>query len=273
MHTLHHLYPLHLCPACAHTLVVLHRWLPKNHHFRRDEAFGQKRGSNPPPSRTHNKAVAQGLAQDNWQGPATRAPKHDTGINSSCPLSFLHLFDVIWDVCPDMMHIIKNFFEKLTFKLFAGSRVPNWSTYKNPPPKEDDPDFARKEAKYQDALGRWEDAVEKNRKCTFPKADQGLVDRRVKNLVGPANWLKNSMVMPRNRIYTYGCIHVGVFSYLCNQNIHVLYTSYIIFCNLTTNVYIMYLVCLYVTLQFTHVYIKYFNVYIMYTLCISHINM
>jgi hypothetical protein len=92
------------------------------------------------------------------------------------------------------MHIIKNFFEKLTFKLFAGNRAPTWSTAKNPEPDKNDAEYDTKMANYEDARARWELAVAQAGKCTFSKADQELVDRRVKNLVGPANWIKNSMV-------------------------------------------------------------------------------
>jgi hypothetical protein len=208
----------------------VYRWLPRNHRFRRDPAFGTARGTNPPPARNHATAVEQGQATDKWKGTLKGDPRHETGINTSCPLSFLHLFDVIWDICPDMMHIVKNFFEKLTWSVFSGNRIPAWSEAKHPRPSKDGADYEAKLAKYKDAVARWKLAVKQNLKCIFPVADQELVDRRMKNLVGPANWVKNSMVCSLWTFHVYtlhtctGCIYdVHIFMICIHTCIHVLY--------------------------------------------------
>jgi hypothetical protein len=157
--------------------------------------------------------VEQGKASDDWTGPDNRHPRHTTGVNASCPLSKLHLFDIIWDICPDMMHIIKNFFEKLTMQVFSGARVPSWSAGKHPMPNEDDDDYETKMAAYNKARDLWTLAVNQNKKCIFSAADQELADRRMKNLVGPANWIKNSMVRS-SHIHMHNsktnCIHMGL---------------------------------------------------------------
>jgi hypothetical protein len=148
--------------------------------------------------------VEEGEASSSWTGPETRHPRHESGINGTCALTYLNLFDIVWDICPDMMHIIKNFFEKLTFKLFSGSRVPSWATSKNKEPDDTDaPDYAAKMARYNEAKARWELSVKVNKKCIFTEADQKLVDRRIKNLVGPARWIKNSMVLFVYFVYFY----------------------------------------------------------------------
>ena len=113
---------------------VVCRWLPTGHRFRKDADFGSYRGDDPPGARNAAECVAQGKAADNHRGTKKAHPKETTGINRSCPLSYLRLFDIVWDICPDMMHIIKNFFEKLSFKLFAGARVPVWDASKNKAP-------------------------------------------------------------------------------------------------------------------------------------------
>ena len=102
-----------------------------------------------------------------------------------------------------MMHIIKNFFEKLTFKLFGGERVPRWSTAKCPKPVPSDPDYDSKLDRYTDSYQRWRKAVAANDKCIFTEAQRKAVDKRVKTLVGPANWIKNSMVINRINTHTY----------------------------------------------------------------------
>ena len=182
---------------CIQNVCMMCRWLPGEHDFRTDADFGPLQDNPPPTPRTHAETVASGKAADAWKGTKKGHPRHTTGVNSLCALSFLHLFDVIWDICPDMMHIIKNWFEKLTFKLFTGARVPQWSVYKNPEPQEGAPDYAARCEKYNHAKALYQRAVVQAKKCTFPTADQEIVDRRVKNLVGPAKWIKNSMVYTR----------------------------------------------------------------------------
>jgi hypothetical protein len=185
------------------------RWLPRGHRFRRDVRFGEGRGkATPPEPRNHAECVEEGKASTNWTGHETRHPRHQSGIDGTCALIYLHLFDIVWDICPDMMHIIKNFFEKLTFQLFSGDRVPNWSASKNKEPEDKTaPDYADKMARYNEAKALWELAVKANKKCIFTEADQKLVDRRIKNLVGPANWIKNSMV---HELCTFDCLFCSV---------------------------------------------------------------
>jgi hypothetical protein len=173
---------------------VRRRWLPHAHPFRTHPSFGPPDNRDPPEPRNHDECVAQGKASDDYRGFKNAHVRFDTGINRSCPLSFLHLFDIVWDICPDMMHIVKNFFEKITFQLFAGKRAPEWDKSKNKRPAKGEDDYRRKLRRHNDAKQRWEKAVEQNKQCTFSEADQKLVDQRVKNLVGPAKWIKSSMV-------------------------------------------------------------------------------
>lgn len=172
------------------------RWLPDDHPFRSDPAFGpaEVRAADPPAPRANAEARQQGNASDNWAGAKNAHPRLASGINGSCALSFLYLFDLIWDICPDMMHIIKNFFEKLTFKVFNGSRTPRWAAGKNKEPAKGDADFKSKMRAYKDAKATHEREVAKHAMLTFSERDQKEVDKRVKSLVGPANWIKSTMV-------------------------------------------------------------------------------
>jgi hypothetical protein len=194
---------------------ILCRWLPDGHHFHADPAFGPQRATDPPAPRTHAETVKAGEASDAWTGPDNGHPRYASGVNSLCALTFLYLFDIIWDVCPDMMHIIKNWFEKLTFRLFAGLRIPQWSSAKNPKPKQGVADYPARKAKYKRQKALYKRAVAQTLKCTFPAADQAVVDRRIKNLVGPATWIKNSLVHTRMYNYVfYVTINVyGVYKY------------------------------------------------------------
>tara|TARA_B110000902_G_scaffold53995_1_gene62728 strand:- start:748 stop:1197 length:450 start_codon:yes stop_codon:yes gene_type:complete len=148
-----------------------------------------------------------------YTGPAKAHPRKSTGVNETCALAFLFLFNLIWDVCPDMMHIIKNFFHKLTFKVFSGGRVPKWSAKSfgqhapaQPEKTVDGRRVQKKEymeqmvewkvkmKKYDERRAEWATACIQHHKVVFTAEDQGIVDRRVKQLVGPSKWIKATMV-------------------------------------------------------------------------------
>ena len=79
----------------------------------------------PPASRTHeetNRLGKQADTYDKSRAPENSHPKHDTGINRWCPLAILALFNLILDVCPDMMHIIKGIFGGHWIPLLKGER-------------------------------------------------------------------------------------------------------------------------------------------------------
>jgi hypothetical protein len=164
------------------------RWTSANHPFRTDPTFGPPcpHSSHPPPTnRTHTEARAQGRAGDAYSGPKNAHPEHVTGIQHESPLCYLHLFNIIWDVCPDMMHIIKNFFEKVVLKLMGGDRVPTWSVHHN---KHHGPEEHKRQRMY------FKETVAKARASMYTMEERVEIDRRVSCLVGPANWLKSSMV-------------------------------------------------------------------------------
>jgi hypothetical protein len=103
----------------------------------------------------------------------------------------------------------KELFEKLSFKLFRGDRVPAWIDSKNKKPNEGDMDYANKLQRHLNAHQRWEKAVKMKKNCAFTANDKALVDRRIKNLVGPPNWIKNSMVrLLLLHVFTYMIIHL-----------------------------------------------------------------
>jgi len=133
---------------------MLFRWLPKNHRFQRDESFGSARRQDPPDARNADECVAQGKDCDHYRGFKNAHPSETTGINRSCPLSFLHLFDIVWDICPDMMHIVENWLEKLTCKFFSGARVPEWDKSKNKGPAKGAANFTENMDRHLDAKAR-----------------------------------------------------------------------------------------------------------------------
>ena len=174
------------------------RWLAANDPLR--QGYGPEV---PPPARTHTQACAEAKA-------AEAAPYHSrdtksnirfqTGIKHWCPLSVLNLFDMIWDFCPDLMHIIKTFFERLVLGVFSGSRHPSAFSQQEPE-KPGRSATAAVRAKYQKQRGKYEknqteyeQALLAFAECKFNMVDQTIVDERVQNLVGHPYWIRSSMV-------------------------------------------------------------------------------
>ena len=89
-----------------------------------DESYGAIETRAAPVRRTTHKACREGRASSSYSGPKSGHPKHATGIIGWCVLSLLVLFDVIWDIPMDMMHIIKGFFQSHMMPLFKGDRRP-----------------------------------------------------------------------------------------------------------------------------------------------------
>jgi hypothetical protein len=93
-----------------------------------------------------------------------------------------------------MMHIIKNFAEKILVDLLGGTRVPKWSTKKNPDPDEHAPDYEDRVTSQEAQVERWKQACVKARRCGYTLEERKEVDYRLRTLVGPPNWIKQTMV-------------------------------------------------------------------------------
>jgi hypothetical protein len=98
----------------------------------------------PPAARTHEETCKLGKEADTYDKsgePDSGHPRHDSGVNRWCPLTILQLFNIIQDVCPDMMHIVKCLLGGHWIPLLKGERdiaAPRFST------KKTDPEYAKK---------------------------------------------------------------------------------------------------------------------------------
>ena len=79
----------------------------------------------PPAYRTGDGIAHAGLRNELWVGPLNAAPWHTTGVKYRSPLSYLPLFDLCWDMGPDMMHIVGNLFKEHIFPMYCGKRNPS----------------------------------------------------------------------------------------------------------------------------------------------------
>ena len=77
-----------------------------------------------PEPRTHAGYLENGRASENWQGAQNRRPAKEHGVNEVSPLLFYPLFDLVWDILPDMMHILPGVWKRHLFALLVGKRTP-----------------------------------------------------------------------------------------------------------------------------------------------------
>jgi len=101
------------------------RFLPLNHSWRRSGMVFNSDELRPEPTpRTNASIHADGLAADEHKGYAKTNPVHRTGVKSVCPLYYVPLFDMAWDIMGDFMHVTKNYIYK-TVNQLKGFRVPS----------------------------------------------------------------------------------------------------------------------------------------------------
>jgi len=102
--------------VCIHN----RRNLRLNHPYRTDERWGHTETRDPTPLRTSDEVFLQSRAIDNMEeGPDKIRRQKSTGIDGFCLLLLLSMFDIIWDMLPDMMHITKGLFSALNSALFS----------------------------------------------------------------------------------------------------------------------------------------------------------
>jgi len=90
--------------VCIHN----RRNLRPNHPYRTDARWGPHETRAPPPLRTTDEVESQSREISNMEEGAAKVKKQRaTGIDGFCLLLMLSMFDIVWDMLPDMMHITK----------------------------------------------------------------------------------------------------------------------------------------------------------------------
>jgi hypothetical protein len=90
--------------VCIHN----RRNLRPNHPFRSDDRWSHQESRGPIPLRTSTEVETKSKEiSDMPDGSAKEARQRSTGINGFCFLLMLNMFDIVWDMLPDMMHITK----------------------------------------------------------------------------------------------------------------------------------------------------------------------
>jgi hypothetical protein len=104
--------------VCIHN----RRNLRPNHPYRTDARWGAHETRAPAPLRTTEEVESQSREISNMEPGAAKLRKQkSTGIDGFCLLLLLSMWDIVWDMLPDMMHITKGLFNAIYSALFVFS--------------------------------------------------------------------------------------------------------------------------------------------------------
>ena len=159
------------------------RYLPEGHTLRTHGSFGVPEHLPPPSARDHAGFVDDALANRRHTGAKKYAPYKSTGVKELSPLASLPFFDLVWDVLPDMMHVLPNIWKAHIFQMFVGKRTPA-------KPRErkslTDKENAHLLAAHDDALTELDE-------WHLSEDWQAELDRRSVHLGGEPNWIRNNL--------------------------------------------------------------------------------
>lgn len=127
-----------------------------NHEFRSASAFGEPEHKPPPATRTHAGYIEDGTRNESWRGTKKDAPYKTTGVKHLSELAQLPLFDMVWDVLPDMMHIINGIWKSHVIALIKGERIPAPCRPKKSLTAEENEALMRKATALKEELREWE---------------------------------------------------------------------------------------------------------------------
>ncbi len=94
-----------------------HRWLDAGDPLRKDDDVA-------PHARTPANIARAGKESEDSDCAYTDAdhPRKESGVNHTSALSLLPMFNIVWDVTPDWMHIMKNLIMPHFLKVVKGKR-------------------------------------------------------------------------------------------------------------------------------------------------------
>jgi hypothetical protein len=139
---------------------------------------------NPPEPRSHAEVYSQSIEAENWQGAKSKHPSQLHGIKGWSVLGIIPLFDLVWDICPDIMHIIKNLFERFFGTLLAGARVPKDNKNFRKPSDTTSETFHADLANYNAELDEHKRATRRATISTLSAYGKNQIDVRCRKLAG-----------------------------------------------------------------------------------------
>lgn len=170
--------------------LVLCVFAADDHHYRGLSSFGAPEDRSAPAPRDHAGFVRDAKANEAHAGPKHTAPYKLSGVKELSPLAALPLFDLVWDVMPDLMHIIPGIWKRHIFSMFTDRRKP-----KKPRPRS-----AWTRRQNDDLLRGHEEVLANLSEWVLSKQEQAVLDNRSRALGGVAGWIRSNIEV---------CTHAG----------------------------------------------------------------
>lgn len=159
------------------------RYLPSDHPMRKHADYGKVETRSPPTLRTHKKFVKDACANMQHRGYKSHAPYKTTGVKHLSPLAALHMFDLVWDILPDMMHVVPGIWKRHIFAMFTGDRKPSRPPVRDSLSKRENNLLQRQYAESVEDLRRWQ----------LPQEKRKLLDSRSMQLGGESGWVRSNI--------------------------------------------------------------------------------
>ena len=130
-----------------------------------------------------------------YRGPKSRHPMHATGVKYLSGLHFVPLFDIIRDMCPDMMHVVQRLLPGRLMPLLKGFARP--ARFKDLKPKTGETKAEIKTRESHNRTGKKDrDAVVRDvMLCEMSKVDLRTLDQRSLMLGGQKTWVRNNLLI------------------------------------------------------------------------------
>ena len=187
------------------------KYLPAGHALRSASAFNGPQEDDPPPlPRTHAEFVRGGRANEDHMRqiglPGAREkgifknnlPYKETGIKEVSPLSYIPLFDMTWDILPDLMHIIPGIWNRHIFALLAGQRQPSAVKARKKNTDAENTALQQRHAACREEVKAWE----------LSQATKDAVDKRTRSLAGAPTWIRSNLEVRTYTACLFICRHI-----------------------------------------------------------------
>ena len=117
------------------------------------------------------------------------SPYKKTGVKEVSPLRWLPLFDLIWDILPDLMHIITGIWKRHFLDMLKGNRKPAQAKQRKSWTKEENAKLEADHKKCLEELQTW----------TLTKEEGATLDARSRSLGGESTWIRSNL-----EVYSHG---------------------------------------------------------------------
>ena len=138
-----------------------------------------------PAPRTHSSFVNDAVANETHRGWKKDAPYKRTGVKELSPLAALPMFNLVWDVLPDMMHVIPGIWKRHVFAMFNGDRLPAKPRPRKSLSAADNAKLMADHAAAVAHLAEWSLAPE----------EREMLDQRSMDLGGEPKWIRSNIMI------------------------------------------------------------------------------